>query len=607
MVSAGGATLAKKDDQSILAGGAKLAKDTYTITIANPPRDITALRLEVLPDDSLPKKGPGRADNGNFVLSEIVVRFQPAGGAEATVTLASAAASFEQAAGGDKTPYGKWTAAAAIDGDAKGAAFGWAVMEQVGKANFAIFETAETISGGEGSKLTIELQQNHDAHHTLGRFRLLAASAPRPVPLAEVPPPAVAEILARPAAERSEQQQADLAAHYRSIAPLLAPARTKLQELETARAALDKSIPTTLITKSVAPRTIRMLHRGNWMDETGEIVQPAVPAFLATGFLPSETPTDRTLNRADLARWITSPGNPLTARVFANRVWKLYFGAGLSRKLDDLGAQGEWPSHPELLDWLAGQFIDSGWDVKHLVKLMVMSGTYRQSSFETQQHREIDPYNRLLARQARFRLEAEVVRDNALAISGLLTMEIGGPSVKPYQPPGYWAYLNFPAREWQNGTGEELYRRGLYTHWQRQYLHPSLLAFDAPSREECAADRPRSNTPLQSLALLNDTTYVEAARTFAEHLLRQSGSVEERLDWAFRRALARPIKPRESEVLAALLEKHRGEYQREAEDAQALLKVGAKPAAADLEPAELAAWTSVARSILMLHETITRK
>jgi hypothetical protein len=293
--------------------------------------------------------------------------------------------------------------------------------------------------------------------------------------------------------------------------------------------------------------------------------------------------------------------------VFVNRLWKLYFGAGLSRKLDDVGAQGEWPTHPQLLDYLAGDFVDSGWDIKRTVKQMVMSGTYRQSSAASAALREADPYNRYLARQSRFRLDAELVRDNALAISGLLVERVGGPSVKPYQPPGYWAYLNFPQREWRNGKGDELYRRGLYVHWQRQYLHPALLAFDAPSREECAADRPRSNTPLQSLVLLNDPSYVEAARALAEQMLRRGGdSIELRLDWAFRRATARGVREAEAKLLAALYEKHLAEYRGDSKAAAALLSVGAKPPPPDLDAAELAAWTSVARVILNLHETITR-
>jgi hypothetical protein len=337
------------------------------------------------------------------------------------------------------------------------------------------------------------------------------------------------------------------------------------------------------------------------MDDTGEVVTPAFPTVFAEA-----PPADKILNRLDLAKWIVSPENPLTARVVVNRLWKIYFGAGLSRKLDDLGAQGEWPSHPELLDYLAEDFRSHGWDLKRTIKSMVMSQTYRQSSLTSPPVREADPYNRWLARQSRFRLDAELVRDNALAISGLLVNSIGGKSVNPYQPAGYWAYLNFPTREWQNSTGEALYRRGLYTHWQRQYLHPSLLAFDAPSREECTADRPRSNTPLQSLVLLNDPSYVEAARTFAEQILREDGSTRDRLDFAFRRALSRPIQDDEAVVLEELLTTHVTEYQADAAAAALLMTVGEKPMPADLPTPELSAWTSVARTILNLHEVITR-
>jgi hypothetical protein len=315
------------------------------------------------------------------------------------------------------------------------------------------------------------------------------------------------------------------------------------------------------------------------------------------------------LTRADLARWLTSPANPLTARTFVNRMWKLAFGAGLSRKLDDLGAQGEWPSHPRLLDWLAGQFIDSGWNVKYIVKLMVMSGTYRQSSQLTPALREADPENRWLARQGRFRLDAEMVRDNALKISGLLVDRIGGPSVNPYQPAGYWSHLNFPPREWQNGTGANLYRRSLYTHWQRQYLHPAMLAFDAPGREECTADRPRSNTPLQSLVLMNDPEFVEAARAFGEKVLQQAGPTttsEGRLAWAFRQALSRSPRKSEMAVLSKLFEDQRAEYRQDPQAADQLVAIGSHTVPPGMNHVELAAWTSVCRTILNLHETITR-
>ena len=218
----------------------------------------------------------------------------------------------------------------------------------------------------------------------------------------------------------------------------------------------------------------------------------------------------------------------------------LMFGQGIVKTTEDFGSQGAAPSHPELLDWLASEFVASGWDVKHLLKLIVMSATYRQSSVASEQQRQLDPDNRWLARQGRFRLDAELVRDNALAVSGLLSPKIGGPSVKPYQPAGYWAYLNFPTREWKNDRGENQYRRGLYTFWQRTFLQPSLMAFDAPTREECTAERTRSNTPLQSLVLLNDPTYVEAARVFAARIVKEGGAKPaERIDWAFRQALSR--------------------------------------------------------------------
>ncbi|HND53880.1 MAG TPA: DUF1553 domain-containing protein, partial [Pirellulaceae bacterium] len=623
-----GVKLTVKDDGSILAGGPNAKTTTYTVVIADPPPGITALRVEVLPDDSLPKKGPGRAGNGNFVLTEFKAQLKPAGdGAAQSLALQNASATYEQTGASNGNPYGKWAVAAAIDGDAKGAGWGWAVMEKVGQAHSAVFETTGELPGGPGSQLTLTLDQLHEnPTHTIGRFRLWATTSARPVRADHGASPAIAAFLATPRDQRTAAQNDELAKHFRTIAPALEPLRAELKKLEQDRTALDAQIPTTLVTVSVPPRTIRILARGNWMDETGEIVQPGFPAVLTAGGSTSATATapavsaspgtgaapgapaaPARLTRLDLARWVVSPENPLTARTFVNRVWKLYFGAGLPRKLDDLGAQGEWPSHPLLLDYLAGRFVDSGWDVKQLVKTIVMSETYRQSSDEPAALREVDPFNKLLARQSRYRLDAELVRDNALRVSGLLVERVGGASVKPYQPPGYWAYLNFPQREWQNGTGDELYRRGLYTHWQRQYLHPSLLAFDAPCREECAADRPRSNTPLQSLVLLNDPTYVEAARALAVRVLKEGGdSSEKRLEWLFRRALSRSIRSAERTVLDKLLASHLADYRADAAAAKELLTVGAYAAPAELDAAELAAWTSVCRSVLSVHEFITR-
>jgi hypothetical protein len=290
-----------------------------------------------------------------------------------------------------------------------------------------------------------------------------------------------------------------------------------------------------------------------------------------------------------------------------NRVWKQFFGAGLSRQLDDLGAQGEPPSNPALLDWLACEFMDSGWDVKHMVRTIVTSETYRQTSVATPELLAADPLNRELARQGAYRVDAELVRDNAMAVSGLLVAKVGGPSVKPYQPDAYWENLNFPPRQYVADRGDAQHRRGLYTWWQRSFLHPSLLAFDAPSREECCAERNRSNIPQQALVLLNDPTYVEAARAFAARVLREcSGRPEDRLNRAWQLALQRDPQPSETETLRKLLDKHLADYRANPAAARAVISTGVAPMTGGLDAAELAAWTHVARVLLNLHETVTR-
>ena len=337
------------------------------------------------------------------------------------------------------------------------------------------------------------------------------------------------------------------------------------------------------------------------MDMSGEIVQPGVPAFLP------QIDTESRSSRLDLANWLVSEQNPLTARVFVNRLWKMLFGMGLSRVLDDMGAQGEPPVHPELLDTLAVEFMESGWDVKHIIRLILTSATYRQSSLVRDDLGDRDPYNRLLARQSRFRLDAEFVRDNALSVSGLLVHELGGRSVKPYQPTGLYRHLNFPARTYQHDSGTNQYRRGVYTHWQRQFLHPAMKSFDAPPREECTAERPRSNTPLAALVLLNDPSYVEAARVFAERAVRESvKSDRERIDWVMERSLSRLAEGTEAGVLQSLLDTQRLHYETHPAEAKQLVSVGLSSVSNDLDPVELAAWTAVTRAVFNAHEFITR-
>lgn len=367
-------------------------------------------------------------------------------------------------------------------------------------------------------------------------------------------------------------------------------------------------VASVMFTKALAaPRVVRILPRGNWLDESGEVVPPAVPAFmgkLKTG--------EQRATRLDLANWLVTSTDKggiagMTARVQVNRLWQLLMGTGIARVLDDFGGQGEPPMHPELLDQLAVEFVKAGWDVKHMMKTIVMSRTYRQASAWTSELRERDPDNRLYARQSSPRLPAEFVRDNALFISGLLVTDIGGPSANPYQPAGYYNHLNFPTRRYMEHNDARQYRRGLYVHWQRQFLHPMLKAFDAPTREECTAGRPESNTPTQALVLLNDPTFVEAARVFATRVLKDGGGSDDtRITFAFKWTTSRSPEAREMALLKSLLAKHRAHFKANAAEAAKVSTTGLTPAPKDVDPIELAAWTSIARTLLNLNETITR-
>ncbi|QEG01712.1 Planctomycete cytochrome C [Stieleria maiorica] len=415
-------------------------------------------------------------------------------------------------------------------------------------------------------------------------------------------PPQVAEALRIEKDERSDQQQRAISEYYVAESEQMKAHVERIRQRESERKAKYETAPETVVSRSVTPRTIRVLPRGNWMDDSGEVVAPAIPAFL--GELETD---DARATRLDLANWLCRDDNPLTARTMVNRLWSLLFGRGICASVDDFGGQGTYPSYPDLLDALAIEFVRSGWDIKHMMRSIVNSQTYQRSSTPTDTLRQQDPYNDLFARQGRFTVDAEVVRDGALAISGLLVESIGGPSAHPYQPAGYYAQLNFPRREYAADQGANQYRRGLYTHWQRTFLHPMLKAFDAPSREECTAKRARSNTPLQALVLLNDPTFVEAARVFAERIMREGGSdVDQRLRWAYRSAVSRPAEPRIAEQLAAIFESHLTHYRSNRDQAEQLVAHGDAAIADDLDAAELAAWTSVARVILNLHETITR-
>jgi hypothetical protein len=567
--------------------------DTYTLTLSV-PAGTTALRIDALAHASLPGKGPGRAANGNFVLSEASVT----DGAGQLIKLVHASATFEQSG---------FPASAAIDGKTdKGK--GWAIGGANGSDHAIVFELASPLPTGGGEtggdkprrSLVLTLRQLHGDNHTLGRFRVSATVSERPIraPRVALPPRDVVDAVRFDASSRDAAQRDRIAAYFRQIAPELAGLRSQLAAARKAAAEYESALPHCMVSTAMpTPRTVRVRPRGNWMDDSGDVVQPAPPAYVKS--LP--LPTDRRLTRLDLANWLVSRDNPLTARAFVNRLWKQFFGTGLCKTLDDLGTQGEWPAHQDLLDWLAVEFMQSGWDVKHLVRTIVLSKTYRQAANDK------DADNRVLLRQRRFRLDAELVRDNALAIAGLLAPQIGGQSAFPYQPAGYWENLNFPVREYVADQGANEYRRGLYVWRQRTFPHPSLTAFDAPTREECAADRPRSNIPQQALVLLNDPTYVEAARALGARIIREGGgTTPARISWAWYQALQRPPRTDETATIAALVDKHLREYRDDRPAAEALLKVGFAPVPGDIDGAELAAWTNAARVILNLHETVTR-
>lgn len=378
----------------------------------------------------------------------------------------------------------------------------------------------------------------------------------------------------------------------------------QLAEVKTKRAALTKSFPKLRIMQDgPARQPTHLLIRGDFRRK-GEEVQPGVPALLPP--LP-----EADSSRLALAAWLIDPHNPLPARVVVNRFWAMLFGTGLVATAEDFGSQGEWPSHPELLDWLAVEFVESGWDVKHMLRLMVSSATYRQSSAGSEMLVRLDPTNRLLARASRFRLPAEMIRDNALAISGLLHEQIGGPSVKPYQPAGLWmemSYGNSGGKAYKQDHGQNLYRRGLYTFWKRSILYPSFSAFDAPIREECTVSRPVTNTPLQAFVTLNDIAFVEAARVFGERIMREGGaSSGDRIEFAMERALSRPPSSSEATILKALLQDMQEHYRKDPESAGKIATAGEWPTPAGLDPIELAAWTSVAQAILNLDETLTKE
>ncbi|MEP7304989.1 MAG: DUF1553 domain-containing protein [Acidobacteriota bacterium] len=609
----------------IVASGRNPDRDTYTVTLKPGAGTWQSLGIELERDDSLPGGFVARGGLGSE-LSELEAEMPADGGRPArklTFAIGAMVAGNAQSGGVDLGPVN------AIDGDLKTT---WNVSDfGTSTANpFAAFHFSEPVVTTATSTLVIRLRQLSDTRRaTLGRFRLAlshgsawpddggrAALADDGTQNPDVKeywglPDRVARLLATPVSQRVAPVAVAAQTFFQADTPELAVLLADSAKLDAAAARLEDSITRVVVTEALPePRETRVLPRGNWMDDSGAIVEPAIPEFMGT----LDT-GGRRATRLDLANWLVSPRNTLTARAFVNRTWRQFFGTGITSSLGDFGSQGEWPSHLDLLDWLASEFVQPqfkadgahAWDMKHIVRTIVTSQTYKQSSAPRPELDARDPGNRLLARQMPLRVDAEVVHDVALQVSGLLVEKFGGRSVRPYQPDGYLAALNYPKRSYSADRGEDLYRRALYTHWQRTFLHPSLAVFDAPSREEHVLERVLSDTPLQSLDLLNDPIYVEAARVFAERVVKSGGgNLNRQLTWAFSRALGREPDAEERKTLGDLYARSLASYEKSPDEAAKLIRTGEYPVPADVAPARLAAMTTVTRVVLNLHELITR-
>lgn len=576
-----------EDGSILLIGNDPPDTDHYTVTATVDLSDIRAFRLDALTHDSLPGTGPGRGDSvrTNFVLNEFsVLARTDSDRAPVPLKFASASADFSQA---------DWDVFGAVDGKAK---TGWAIAPQFGRPHWAVFVLAEPLSALEGASLTFQLEQEFGSARTLGRFRISAVTGSVPGEGAAGLPGEIVEILK---CEESAWKTADRIrlVDYRVESD---PKAKKLkQQIASAKSDLAKlAADTTLVMQEQPPRTAYIYERGDYRQR-GPEVQPGTPASLHP--MPQGP-----LNRLTLAKWLVDPANPLVARVAVNRWWAEIFGRGLVTTAEDFGVKGTMPSHPQLLDWLAVEFMESGWSMKHVLRTIVLSSVYRQSSRITPELAEADDQNRLMSRGPRFRLDAETIRDNALAISGLLNLKQFGPPIRPAQPAGLWAKVGGVQYDYVVSEGTERHRRGIYVVLKRSAPYPSFVNFDASARLACTVSRSRTNTPLQALTLLNDPVYVEASRALARRALTEKPDADfaSRLRFAFQLCTSRNPTNAELNILSRHYENQLASFRNRPDDVSQITKD--ETITTDLNRVELAAWYSLSAVLLNLHETITK-
>ncbi len=588
-----GTTFKLLPDGSTLVGGNSPVNEIYQTTLQTKQTQITAIRLECLTHPSLPHGGAGRAFNSNFVLSEFEVEINPLakGGKSERIRFTRATADYSQK---------NYNITAAIDGKPS---TGWAVDGPTKKENrVAMFVAEKPFGFKDGTDIAIKLHFKF-SNHGIGRFRLALSSEASPQLTSGE---SIAQLASMPVDKRTPQQQQRLRSQFLTTESAPKTAKLLHQQIQSLHAKINaqksQGSSTMVMQDMAAPRKTYVLERGEY-DQRREEVSAATPAAL--GLMAENAPR----NRLGLARWIVSEKHPLTARVAVNRDWQRLFGEGLVKSTEEFGTQGDWPSHPDLLDWLAIQFVEKGWNQKELIKLIVTSATYRQDSRASAPLLARDPDNHLLARGPRHRLDAEVIRDNALALSGLLLNKIGGPSVYPYHPNGLWLELNNRpnySRKYPQGKGEALFRRSLYTYWKRTVPPPSMATFDAPEREFCLVRRSRTNTPLQAFVLLHDPQFIEAARHLAAKMMAAAKDPEGRITHGFRIVTGRTPSDRERTILQRLYAERLAFYKKDTKAAEELLAIGESKTSETLPTTEHAVWTTVARAMMNLSETITK-